>query len=223
MAKAAVFGVVTNGVSNINERYFEHIRQSGINTCVPYPQDVYSAASQCDCLVVCGGGDMDPQLYGQKPWKQDLSFNTQLDRYELNLIRAFISAGKPILGICKGMQSINIALGGTLFQDIPSMLGLCHSGSAEKECTHEIKISSKSNLCGAIGIRAVVNSYHHQCVHTLGESLTVAAASHDGVIEAIESSSLPILGVQWHPERMCGNKVFDHFFSTYLRIKNPVA
>ncbi len=217
MKKAAVFGVVTNGVSNINERYFDHIRQSGIDTFVPYPQDVYLAVQQCDCLVVTGGGDMDPQLYGQKPWKMGLNFDTQLDRYELSLIRAFISAGKAILGICKGMQSINIALGGTLFQDIPSMLGLCHSGSAQKECTHEIKISEKSNLYNALGLRAVVNSYHHQSVHILGESLTVAAASHDGVIEAIESTSLPVLGVQWHPERMCGNKVFEHFFSAYLK------
>lgn len=214
--KAAVFGVVENGVSNINERYFTHIHQSGIETHVPYPDDVYQTADKYDCLVVCGGGDMDPALYGQEPLARESRFETALDRYELNLINAFTALKKPVLGICKGMQSINIALGGTLIQDIPSMLSLCHSGCGSKECMHEIKISPKSKLYGAIGRRAVVNSYHHQCVHTLGKDITVAAASHDGIIEAIESDTLPVLGVQWHPERMSGNAVFDHFFGTYL-------
>ena len=110
------------------------------------------------------------------------------------------------------MQSINTALGGTLIQDIPSMLNLCHSNCGATECMHEIKISARSKLKEALGLRAIVNSYHHQCVHLTGSGLTVAAASHDGVIEAIEGTELPLLGTQWHPERMAGNAVFDHFF-----------
>ena len=217
MAKAAVFGVVENGISKISEKYFNHIRQSGVEAYATYPDDVYKTADSCDCLVVCGGGDMDPQFYGQKPWRDGLHFDSSLDRYELELIRAFTDREKPVLGICKGMQSINIALGGTLIQDIPSMLSLCHASCTGGECTHEIKISARSKLSHAIGRRAVVNSFHHQCVHVLGYGLTAAAASHDGVIEAIESDTLPILGVQWHPERMSGNSVFDHFFNTYLK------
>lgn len=216
MAKAAVFGVVENGVSNINKRYFEHIHQSGVDTFVPYPENADKTARDCDCLVVCGGGDMNPAFYGQKPWKDNLKFNTDLDKYELELIEAFIKRKKPVLGICKGMQSINTALGGTLIQDIPSMLNLCHSNCGATECMHEIKISARSKLKEALGLRAIVNSYHHQCVHLTGSGLTVAAASHDGVIEAIEGTELPLLGTQWHPERMAGNAVFDHFFGTYL-------
>ena len=159
---------------------------------------------------------MDPAFYGQKPWRDNLKFNAELDKYELELINAFIMRKKPVLGICKGMQSINIALGGTLIQDIPSMLNLYHSNCGPTECMHEIKISPNSKLKEALGLRAVVNSYHHQCVHLTGDGLTVAAASHDGVIEAIEGIELPVLGTQWHPERMAGNAVFDHFFSTYL-------
>ena len=216
MAKAAVFGVVENGAANINQRYFDHIHQSGIETCTTYPKDVNENARDCDCLVVCGGGDMDPSLYGQTPFSENLKFETALDRYELSLIKAFISRGKPVLGICKGMQSISIALGGTLIQDIPSMLSLCHCNCGGKDCMHEIKISPSCRLSKAMGLRAVVNSFHHQCVQIPGNGLFVAAASHDGVIEAVEGDSLPLLGVQWHPERMTGNAVFDHFFRTYL-------
>ena len=216
MIKAAMYGVIKNKKTDINPLYYEHIRRSGVETYDVFPESPEKAAAEFDCLIVCGGGDTDPRLYGQSPYRDNERYETELDIYELELIRKFISSCKPVLGICKGMQSLNIALGGTLIQDIPSMLGLCHSGSQDKVCMHEIKISKNSKLSAALGKRAVVNSYHHQCVHTIGQGLIVAAASHDGVIEATEGDSFPALGVQWHPERMTGNAVFDHFFSKYL-------
>lgn len=215
MIKAAVFGVIKNGVPEINERYFEHIRRCGAKAEAVYPKAPRLAAAEYDCLVVCGGGDMDPALYGQSPWKRGLRFEKEHDRYELELIRAFTALKKPIIGICKGMQSINVALGGMLTQDIPSMLSLCHS-SERGELVHEIKVSPDALLHNAVGLRAVVNSYHHQCVSRLGDGLRRAAVSHDGVTEAIEGKTLPVLGVQWHPERERGNRVFEHFFNSYF-------
>lgn len=215
MKKAAVFGAVKDGKPNINELYLEHIHQCNVSTVIAYPYHPDELVKECDCLVVCGGKDTHPKFYGQEPYKENEIYDIKFDEYELSFINEFAKNRKPILGICRGMQSINIALGGTLIQDIPSMLGLCHSSTGNGICTHEIKVSPKSALYRAIGLRAVVNSFHHQCVHTLGKNLVISAASHDGIIEAIESTAMPIFGVQWHPERMSGNSVFEYFFEKF--------
>lgn len=217
MIRAALFGAVENGISNIAPRYFEHISRCGVKAEAIYPMPPHVAAQVYDCLTVCGGGDTDPTLYGQSPWKADTVYKTELDRYELILIKEFIKLEKPILGICKGMQSINIATGGNLIQDIPSMLSLCHSADCTRECNHEIKISPQSRLFAAMGRRAIVNSFHHQCIGRLGKGLSVTATAHDGVTEAIEGTQLPLLGVQWHPERMSGNAIFELFFKVFFK------
>lgn len=215
MTKAAVIGMVKDGKSNISKKYYEHIQRSGIIPITAYPKNAQKLADECNYLVVCGGGDIHPKFYMQEQMYKDHHYDTEFDKYELEMINIFLSHSKPILGICRGMQSINVALGGTLIQDIPSQLGLYHQTTDNNICMHEIKISKNSHLYNSFGMRAIVNSYHHQCVHKLSDNLIVAAASHDGVIEAIEGIELPILGVQWHPERMAGNTVFDHFFNTY--------
>ncbi len=212
MIKVAVLGEVKNEKPDINKKYFDHLKTSNTECNEIYPSPPEEAVKNNDCLVVCGGGDIHPRLYKDKvryKGKYDIDF----DNYESNMIKEFIKYEKPVLGICRGMQAINVALGGTLIQDIPEMLGLYHQNYGGKECTHEIKISKKSNLSKILGIRAIVNSYHHQSVHKLGKNLIVTAAAHDGVIEAIEGTEFPILGVQWHPERMLGNDLFDYFFS----------
>jgi len=217
MIKAAVFGAIKDEKPNINERYFEHIKRCGVIPVTAYPKSPYETSKECDCLIVCGGGDMNPKFYGQKPFDENQTYDSVFDEYEIAMIKEFISQKKAILGICRGMQTINVVLGGSLIQDIPSMLGLCHKGDGSSVCMHEIKISKSSKLSNTLGIRAVVNSYHHQSVHKLGEELFVAAASHDGIIEAIEGMNSPILGIQWHPERMSGNDVFDHFFTNICK------
>ena len=217
MKSAAVFGCIKDDMPNIDKRYFEHIKQSGIAPQAVYPQVPEEAAQKYDCLVVCGGGDIHPSYYGESPLKPHYTYDRCFDEYELSVIRAFVKEKKPILGICRGMQSVNVALGGSLFQSIRSQLGLCHKGSDKKVCEHEIKISKDSELSKKIGLRAIVNSYHHQSVNCPGEGLYVIAATHDGVIEAFEGKSLPVLGIQWHPERMNGNDVFDYFFEKYVK------
>lgn len=216
MKKAAVFGVIKDGKNDISINYFNHLSQSGINGYCIYPQNPQSAAKEYDCLVICGGGDIHPKYYGEKPYLSEQIYNNVIDEYEIKIITAFINEQKPILGICRGMQSINVALGGTLIQDIPGILKLCHQSIDERECYHEIKISKNSKLSNALGLRSIVNSDHHQCIDLLGSHLIKIASAHDGVTEAIESTRLPILGIQWHPERMNGNDVFEYFKNTYL-------
>lgn len=217
MKKAAVFGCIKDDMPNIDKRYFEHIRQSGIEPRAVYPDLPEDAAEKYDCLAVCGGGDIHPNYYGEQPLKEHYTYDRRFDEYELATIRAFFKKKKPILGICRGMQSVNVALGGSLFQSVQSQLGLCHKGSDKAVCNHEIKISKNSDISKKMGLRAIVNSYHHQSINKPGDGLYVIAAAHDGVIEAFESDTLPVLGIQWHPERMNGNDVFDYFFEKYVK------
>ncbi len=212
MKTAAVFGEIKNGKSNVNSRYIEHISACNIETKILYKEEPETTAKLYDYLVVCGGGDIDPSLYGQQN-TENIKFDRSFDILEQRYIKAFLKQDKAILGICRGMQSINVTLGGTLIQDIPSMLDLCHFNCGGRDSEHEIKISKLSRLHSVMGLRAVVNSLHHQCIHTLGDGLKIAAVSHDGIIEAIESEK--VLGVQWHPERMLGNTVFEYFFKNY--------
>lgn len=208
---AAVFGVQKNGVPAISENYFRHIRACGVGTLAIANDNITGSAAACDCLVVCGGGDMHPRFYGEQPWREGLVFDTAFDEMELSVIRSFLLKKKPILGICRGMQSINVACGGTLYRDLPSMCQTNHS-----ETTHIVTVDRSSRLYSALGGKARVNSFHHQSVKRLGQGLRAAATAPDGIVEAIEGESLPLLGVQWHPERMEGNALFEHFFSTYF-------
>ena len=215
MIKAAVFEAAKNDNTNTSKNCYKHIKSCGITPVFATLSKSYEHLSDCNYLIVCGSSDIHPRFYNQNPLENKTVYDIAIDECELNLIKAFISKGKPVLGICRGMQSINVALGGSLIQDIPSQLELCHLSAENTACMHEIKISKNSLLHKSMGLRAVVNSFHHQCIHIPACDVFVAAASHDGIIEAIEGINLPILGVQWNPEKMIGNTVFEHFFNTY--------
>lgn len=144
-------------------------------------------AARCDGLLLSGGGDIHPALYGQKQ-REGLSIEIVRDAEEQALFWAFYEKRKPILGICRGIQVINVLLGGTLYQHIDGHSSCCH----EVECTEP--------LAALLGERPMVNSYHHQAIDTLADGLQIAARAPDNTIEAIHT--LGILGVQWHPERL---------------------
>ncbi|RMH32812.1 MAG: gamma-glutamyl-gamma-aminobutyrate hydrolase family protein [Nitrospirae bacterium] len=173
-----------------------------------------------DGLLITGSGaDLDPTLYGER---QRFPFRTMsIDRaqLELGMTRLAYRAGLPVLGICGGMQSMNVALGGTLIQDIPRELGtrLCHQSSESATKTvHSVRIAPRSLLQCIVGRSVVkVNSSHHQSVKDVARPLVVSATASDEVIEAIEAPSHPFfLGVQWHPEYLCDRllahrRIFD--------------
>lgn len=159
-----------------------------------------------DGLVLQGGADVDPQSYGEAPLHPDWAGDRVRDTYEMELLHEFMEAGKPVLGICRGAQLINVALGGSLFQDVATQLeGVgAHVHSEYDKHTHAIEWASESNIARLypdIPSGRVV-SIHHQAIKTLGKNLKIeATSSGDGLIEAIRLAGKPyVLGLQWHPE-----------------------
>lgn len=153
-------------------------------------------AAACDALLLPGGGDLDPALFGQKNQGSQAP-DPALDQIELQLVRQF--TGKPILGICRGMQVINVAFGGDLIQDLPT--AAAHRWN-QADQVHPIAAKPDSFLHKLYGASFSVNSAHHQGVGRLAKGFRAAALAADGVVEAIECPGRRIFGVQWHPERM---------------------
>lgn len=160
-----------------------------------------------DALIIPGGPDADPTFFGEEPWKALGATNYKRDVFEAEIFKAFYRAGKPIFGICRGCQFINIMLGGSVYQDLATQnqdAYIRHSQGANG-CypTHHVAVEAGSCLYEALGATAYVNSRHHQGIKKVGEGLKVTATAPDGVVEAIESAEgNQIVAVQWHPENM---------------------
>lgn len=151
----------------------------------------------CCGLLLPGGGDVEPWRYGQKNTASTSMYPAR-DAAELALLKQFISARLPVLGICRGMQVLNVFLGGTLIQDLPG-----HSTAGGRDRLHHVRaIASPLDLWGR---EPLVNSAHHQAVDRLGSGLQAVQWAPDGTVEAICHQSLPVWGVQWHPERLTGS------------------
>lgn len=173
--------------------------------------DPKEMAQMADAVLFTGGGDMEPQRYGETN-QYNIRSDSELDEMELALFKEFFNLKKPIFGICRGTQTINVALGGTLYQDIPSQVTLsAHIPyfSEEKICRHFVKATPDSFINRLFGDDVEVNTYHHQAVKVCGKGLRPAAVTDEGVIEAIEHETLPIAAVQWHPERAIGEENTD--------------
>jgi putative glutamine amidotransferase len=179
------------------------VERGGAITELDLSVDDYVAA--LDGLVLQGGADIDPQAYGEAPSELLGSTDALRDRFELNLLRAFVAARKPVLGICRGMQLINVACGGSLHQDLigAGATANAHVAPAYDEHSHALRFEPGSWFAGLYpgACAPVVNSIHHQGVKTLGQGLQVEAWSDDGVPECIRGTGESfLLGVQWHPE-----------------------
>ena len=157
----------------------------------------------CDGLLLCGGGDIECTLYGQEDQGSQPP-DRDRDRAETALFNAFYQAGKPILGICRGMQMINILLGGTMVQDMPADQCIFHA-SSQGDTIHPVRCLEDSILGRSYGPLFHVNSHHHQAVDQIGQGLRIIAWSESGVPEALDLPGYPLLGVQFHPERMTGS------------------
>jgi putative glutamine amidotransferase len=166
-----------------------------------------SYAEHLDGLVLQGGADIAPQSYGETPLHADWAGDAVRDRYEIDLFNAFVAAGKPVIGICRGCQLINVALGGTLFQDIPTQLpaAVSHRDTAMYErALHDVSFVAGSKLAQLYpGVaQSKINTIHHQAVKDLGRDLVIEALGvPDGVVEAIRwRGPSYVFGMQWHPE-----------------------
>ncbi len=173
-------------------------------------------AESLDGLILQGGADVSPRAYGEEPLRPEWSGDPVRDAYELELLHEFMEARKPVLGICRGMQLINVALGGSLFQDLPTQSpgAVAHESEAYDRNAHSVTFAEKSQLARWFGAAAggQVTSIHHQAVNRLGRDLLVEAQAADGTVEAIRWTGRRfVFGVQWHPEfhHLVGPELLD--------------
>ena len=177
-------------------RALEHLNAKGV---VVYGiRDV----NDYDGLLLPGGWDADPALYGQ-PNTACEGVNRALDDLQMHALDVFTAARKPVLGICRGLQMINVFFGGSLIQDLPTSARHQRDEGSNRDKAHATRATPGCVLYRLYGERFATNSAHHQAVDRPGAGIEAVQWSDDGVVEGIEHRSLPVWGVQWHPERMC--------------------
>ena len=177
--------------------------------------------SLIDGLLLTGGEDVHPSHYGQSPLMPEQVAMRERDHFEFKLLELFLPTGKPVLAICRGHQVLNVALGGTLIQDIPSLVGTAHHSQTAlpPSTTHHVELTANCALTRIFGTQKVdVNSYHHQAVDKVAPALQVIGRSEEGIVEAVEQTDHPFLiGVQWHPERITDNSnVHRRLFESFV-------
>jgi putative glutamine amidotransferase len=204
---------LSNSVTGTSKNYIRAIEEFGGMPRILYPGVPDSEFADIDGLLLTGGGDIHPDNFDQA-WHPSLKYvNEARDELELPLCREKIQADIPVFGICRGIQVMSVAMGGSLYQDVPSQIKdpLTHPAKGhEQDSQHEIEIEHGSRLSEIVG-KSVdeVNSAHHQAVDEIGEGFDITARSEDDVIEAMENPSKKfVLGVQYHPERMIQTAAF---------------
>lgn len=206
--------ILLSGKTNL-QYYIEAVNGVGAQATAKYLPEL---DTNYDGLILCGGNDIDPKHYHEQLNGAE-NIDSDRDTAEFALLNAYVDAGKPVMGICRGHQLINIFFGGSLYQDLPE--SHLHTNQEDFYIAHTVTASADSVIGKLYGTSFCVNSSHHQAVKELGNGLRGTAYWMDKYIEAFEHTTLPILGVQWHPERMCfgqkradtidGAKLFSHF------------
>jgi putative glutamine amidotransferase len=181
------------------------IQAGGLPILLPVldPADAEQLVDTVDGLLLTGGGDVNPAAYGASPHPSVYGIDDRRDAWELALARAALAADRPLLGICRGSQVLNVALGGSLVQHLPDVTELAHRvPERHDQAVHPVEIEPASRLAAVVGATTLgVNTLHHQAVGIVGQSLVVVATAADGTIEAVEGDhGHRVLGVQWHPE-----------------------
>ncbi len=199
----------------VNGTYLHAVQAAGgVPVLLPPHLDAESLAAlrdRLDGLLLTGGGDVAPARFGEVPHPKVDNVSEARDAIEIDLALHAVDRGVPLLAICRGVQVLNVALGGSLYQDIPSDLGtsIAHAQTAPRSTpTHAVTVQGESRLAETLGALEVqVNSMHHQALKKLGRGLREVAWAPDGVIEGLEAPDAPgfVLGVQWHPEELVGH------------------
>jgi gamma-glutamyl-gamma-aminobutyrate hydrolase PuuD len=184
----------------------------GVPVLLPPVPGIASSVGRLDGLVLTGGGDIDPAAYGAPPHPRTGRVSAERDQAELDLLAAALAAGLPVLGICRGLQLLNIAQGGTLHQHLPDLAGPDpaedpgHAAQPGTFGSHPVRVGAGSLLAGILGAdrSLAVPTAHHQAIDRLGAGLTATAWAADGIIEAVELTEGEhhpfVIAVQWHPE-----------------------
>ncbi|MBX8939340.1 gamma-glutamyl-gamma-aminobutyrate hydrolase family protein [Enterococcus gilvus] len=239
--KKNIIGIAANQHYQNNQDFFDQqftyspqgfidgVHQAGglpILLPISDPELASEYIASIDKLLLAGGQDVTPFLYNEEPHPKLGPTSIDRDTFEMALIKEAIKQNKPILTVCRGTQLLNVTLGGTLYQDLAQYPDweVKHDmfPTVPDFGLHSITVKSESTLAPLFGERAQVNSYHHQAIKDLAESLVPIAWAHDGIIEAVESreKNTKILGVQWHPELTHKNdskeqSLFDYFVQNF--------
>ncbi|RIL04669.1 MAG: peptidase C26 [Proteobacteria bacterium] len=187
--------------------YVDAVRASGGRPLLLPPGDEDPAAllEALDGVLLCGGGDIDPALFGGASG-HDAQYSTcpERDAFEVELVRQCIARRTPTLAICRGLQVLNVARGGDLHVHLPDVVGeaVAHRVSSERHTHHDVRVAPQSRLAAVVGAEPLrVASWHHQAVDRLGAGLRAVAWAEDGTVEAVELDEHPALwAIQWHPE-----------------------
>ena len=226
----AIYSMTQDNVPQLQHRlgdnYVKAVMEAGgIPVLLPNSTDlscVEELAAGLDGFLLSGGGDVDPALFGQRATAQLGAVTPRRDDFELALARYVMNeTDKPVLGICRGIQVMNVAMGGTLHIDLPSDGKLCHSLSMypRNVRTHDLKVIPETRMEEIMaGLEGRVNSFHHQAIRDLADCFVISAVSaDDGVIEAVEQPGERfVVGVQWHPEELVEFKEARELFCSFV-------
>lgn len=208
-------GIIVCGLSEnrqfVTNTYIQSVRYAGgLPLIIPLVKSnpvIEDYIRLCDGFLFCGGADITPLLFGQEPVNGIGETNISLDIFQIRFMKRVLETQKPVLAICRGIQVLNVACGGTVYQDLSLKSGdvLNHmqlSGS-RRDISHKITVKPNTLLHGITGSILYTNSFHHQALHRLGQGLIASAHTSDRNVEAVEMSDRPfVVGVQWHPEAM---------------------
>ena len=206
-----VIGITTygrddNGRFSLPAVYVDAVRRAGgVPVLIPPGEpDLPELLPLLNGVILSGGGDIDPQLYAGTTHETIYMLDAERDSSEINLARTLINQDLPVLGICRGIQVINVALGGTLIEHLPDVVGeeVLHRAPPRLPVSHEVNVVPDSRLAEIIGQSSVTpTSWHHQAIRQPAPGLQVVASAPDGTIEAVEMPAHPwLIAVQWHPE-----------------------
>lgn len=216
---------LTNDRYTLNQDYCDALQAAGATVILilpDTPERLREVLLGLDGILIPGGGDIDPNYYDQSNSHSTI-VSSEIDELDLSLCELAMELHLPLFGICRGLQIINVAMGGSLIQDIRDRnpKSLDHTFSAhnrQPQNAHEVSLRTDTKLSGLLGERCSVNSYHHQAIDKVAEGLLVSALSDDGIIEAVEGTD--ILAVQWHPERMQDIPIQFSLFSDFTNACN---
>ena len=195
----------------VTDAYIQAVKSAGglpiVLPLVKSKTIIQEYVTLCDGFLFCGGGDITPLLFGQEPDYGIGATDITLDLFQIRMIKEVLSKEKPVLAICRGMQVLNVACGGTIYQDLNQVdfetINHMQTSLSRKDISHKVFFKPKTRLHRLLGDFAYTNSFHHQAVDRLGSGLIATGSTGDDIIEAIEMPSHPFaVGVQWHPESM---------------------